>query len=72
VDEYIVISNHKFAQHFKNWAGNHTLPITVVDDSTERYETRLGAVCDIQFAVEKLGLDDDLWIIAGRMCWISP
>ena len=65
VDEYIVISNHKFAPHFERWAGEHTLPITVVDDGTSTNETRLGAVCDIQFAIDELGLDEDLLIIAG-------
>ena len=65
VDEYIVISNHKFAGHFQAWAQSHPLPITVVDDGTSTNETRLGAVCDIQFAVEQLKLDDDLLIIAG-------
>ena len=54
VDEYIVISNHKFADHFHTWADAHTLPITVVDDGTSTNETRLGAVCDIQYAVDQL------------------
>jgi len=65
VDEYIVISNHKFAGHFQKWAEAHALPITVVDDGTGTNETRLGAVCDIQFAIDRLKLDDDLLIIAG-------
>ncbi|MBR6187138.1 MAG: NTP transferase domain-containing protein [Clostridia bacterium] len=65
VDEYIVISNHKFAHHFRAWADQHTLPIAVVDDGTSTNETRLGAVCDIQFAIEQKRLDDDLLIIAG-------
>ena len=65
VDEYIVISNHKFAQHFDAWAKAHSLPITVVDDGTSTNETRLGAVRDVQFAIDRLKLDDDLLIIAG-------
>lgn len=65
VDEYIVISNHKFAHHFREWAGNHRLPITVLDDGTESNETRLGAVKDVQFAIESLDLQDDLLVIAG-------
>lgn len=65
VDEYIVVSNHKFAHHFVSWADGHLLPITVVDDGTSTNETRLGAVCDIQFAVEQLQLNDDLLVIAG-------
>jgi len=65
VDEYIVISNHKFVHHFQAWADAHTLPIKVVDDGTSTNETRLGAVCDIQFAIGQLKLNDDLLIIAG-------
>lgn len=65
VDQYIVISNHKFAGHFEKWAGAHRLPITVLDDGTESNETRLGAVRDVQFAIDELGLADDLLVIAG-------
>ncbi len=65
IDGYIVISNHKFAGHFEAWAAEHTLPITVVDDGTSTNETRLGAVRDMQFAIDKLHLDDDLLVIAG-------
>ncbi|MBQ8207464.1 MAG: nucleotidyltransferase family protein [Clostridia bacterium] len=65
VDEYIVISNHKFAHHFDEWAKTKAQKITVVDDGTSSNETRLGAVKDIQFAIEKLGLDDDMLVIAG-------
>ena len=62
-EEFIVISNHKFAHHFEKWAEGRN--ITVVDDGTSTNETRLGAVCDIQFAIDQLGLDDDLLVIAG-------
>ena len=65
VDEYVVISNHKFAPHFEAWAKENTKKITVVDDGTSTNETRLGAVKDIQFAIEKLHLDDDMLVIAG-------
>lgn len=64
VDEYVVISNHKFAHHFEKWAENKAR-ITVVDDGTSSNETRLGAVRDIQFAIDTLGLDDDMLVIAG-------
>jgi glucose-1-phosphate thymidylyltransferase len=65
VDEYVVISNHKYAHHFARWASTKTQRITVVDDGTDTNETRLGAVKDIRFAIEKLGLDDDMLVIAG-------
>ena len=65
VDEFVVISNHRFAGRFRAWADGHTLPITVVDDGTSTNETRLGAVKDIQFAVEQLGIDEDVLVLAG-------
>lgn len=65
VDEYVVISNHKFAEHFENWARTKPQKITVVDDGTSTNETRLGAVKDIQYAIDKLELDDDMLVIAG-------
>ena len=65
VDGYVVISNHKYAHHFENWAKTKKQNITVVDDGTSTNETRLGAVKDIQFAIDKLCLDDDILVIAG-------
>ena len=65
VDEYVVISNHKFAHHFEDWAAKKSQKICVVDDGTDSNETRLGAVRDIQFAIDALSLDDDMLVIAG-------
>ena len=65
IDEYVVISNHKFAHHFDAWAKTKSQRVTVVDDGTTANETRLGAVCDIQFAIDSLRLDDDMLVIAG-------
>ena len=65
VDEFVVIYNHKFAHHFDKWAATKTMKVTVVDDGTGSNETRLGAVKDIQFAIDQLGLDDDMLVIAG-------
>lgn len=69
IDEFVVISNHKFAHHFEAWKAGKTMArpcrITVVDDGTSTNETRLGAVKDIQLAVDKLNLTDDLLVMAG-------
>ena len=81
VDAFAVVTNHKFAPHFENWTANRLMyflehqdsegedvqmpGIAVVDDGTETNETRLGAVRDIQFALDELGWDDDLLVIAG-------
>lgn len=65
VNEFIVISNHKFAHYFRTWADRKSCRVTVLDDGTTSNETRLGAVRDIQFAIDALNLDDDLLVIAG-------
>lgn len=65
VNEYILVSNHKYFRHFENWAKNKLQKITVIDDGTSSNETRLGAVYDMQFAIEKCGLSEDLLVIAG-------
>ena len=67
IDEHIIITNHKFAPLFDKWvAGLHyQKPVTVVDDGTETNETRLGAVCDLLFAMEKLHVDDDMLVVAA-------
>ena len=64
-DAYVVVSNRKFFHSFEQWAAQKAQRIAVLDDGTTCNENRLGAVCDIQFAIEKLGLDDDLLVIAG-------
>ena len=69
IDEHIVITNHKFAPHFEAWrkevVSKYKKPITIVDDGTETNETRLGAVCDLLFALDKLSVNDDLLVVAA-------
>ena len=65
IDEYVVISNHKFAHHFSAWAADKRQKVTVVDDGTTSNETRLGAVRDIQFAMDALNIQDDVLVMAG-------
>ena len=75
IDEHIIITNHKFAQIFEDWAAeqHYSKPITIVDDGTETNDTRLGAVCDLLLAIEKLSNSkwsnrkwpDDLLVVAA-------
>lgn len=67
IDEHIIITNHKFAGIFEEWASkqNYTKPVTIVDDGTETNDTRLGAVCDLLFAMDKLKIDDDMLVVAA-------
>lgn len=67
IDEHIIITNHKFAPIFEQWAATqqYTKPVTIVDDGTSTNETRLGAVCDLLFAINKLSINDDILVVAA-------
>ena len=67
IDEHIIITNHKFVGIFEEWASKqgYMKPVTIVDDGTETNDTRLGAVCDLLFAMDKLKIDDDMLVVAA-------
>ncbi len=67
IDEHIIVTNHKFADIFEQWKAQcrYTKPITIVDDGTETNDTRLGAVCDLLFAMDNLHIDDDMLVVAA-------
>jgi glucose-1-phosphate thymidylyltransferase len=64
VDESIVVTNAKFAPQFEEWAVDKHR-VTVVNDGTSTEEDRLGAIGDIGFVLELLGIDDDVVVVAG-------
>ncbi len=63
--EYVVISNHKFITFFEEWASTRREKITVIDDGTTSNENRLGAVKDIQLAIDMLRINGDILVVAG-------
>jgi glucose-1-phosphate thymidylyltransferase len=63
-DETIVVTNAKFTPHFEKWA-KRKKGVTIVNDGTTSNDDRLGAIGDIGFVLDTLGLDDDLVVIAG-------
>ena len=67
IDEHIIITNHRFAHIFEEWASkqHYAKPVTIVDDGTSTNETRLGAVGDLLYAMDKLQLNDDLLVVAA-------
>lgn len=64
INEYIVVTNHKFAPIFEEWARQRT-DVTVIDDGTSSNETRLGAVRDIELGILSRGVQEDLLVMAG-------
>ena len=67
INEHIIISNARYYEHFVNWKNNSKLknPITIINDGSTNNDNRLGAVRDIQFAIEECSIDDDILVIAG-------
>ena len=57
IDEYIVVTNHKFAKIFEDWASRRN-DICVIDDGTSSNDTRLGAVKDIELGIKARNVND--------------
>ena len=70
IDRIYVVTNAKFAGHFRNWAAEYRhqqpkLEITVCDDHSTDDTNKLGAIGDINFVLESQQVDDDLIVVAG-------
>jgi glucose-1-phosphate thymidylyltransferase len=67
VDEVFVVSNHKFYDHFVQWADtlNGSKAITVIDDGTTNEDNRRGAIGDIKFTIDQKKINDDIVVVAG-------
>lgn len=67
VDGIIIITNHKFYKQFEEWEKGFScrLSISILDDGTLTNDTRLGAIRDIQLAIEIKSLDEDILVLAG-------
>ncbi|HET8606076.1 MAG TPA: nucleotidyltransferase family protein [Gaiellaceae bacterium] len=63
IDRVHLVTNRRFAPDFARWAEGNG--VVVHDDGTETNETRLGAVGDLELAIERGPLDDDLLVVAG-------
>jgi len=67
VEEVIIVSNRKFFRQFEEWKKDYhcCVPISLIDDGTLTNDTRLGAIRDIQLAIDEMSLHDDTMVLAG-------
>lgn len=67
INEHIIVTNHKFAPHFQEWAQTvrTAKPVRIIDDGTTTNETRLGAVRDLLLAIEACHIEEDMLVIAA-------
>lgn len=67
LDSVYVVTNSRFFKYFESWRkrSNFKDRISVIDDGTTSNETRLGAIRDLEYAIRKKGVHDDLLVVAG-------
>ena len=65
IDEFIVVSNHKFINFFEEWKKTRNANISIIDDGTTSNDNRLGAIADIELVIEKYNIKDDLMVVAS-------
>ena len=67
IDEHVIVTNHKFAHFFEQWASqmNYQKPVRIIDDGTTTNEGRLGAVKDLLLAIEHYHICDDIMVLAA-------
>lgn len=69
-DEIFVVTNAKFAGHFREWAEDYRknhfgASITIVDDRSTDDSNKLGAIGDINLVLSDAKIDDDVVVVAG-------
>ena len=67
IDEAILVSNHKFYEQFVQWANGYKgrIKITVLDDKTTSNDNRLGAIGDMQYAIDQCNVDDEIMVLVS-------
>jgi glucose-1-phosphate thymidylyltransferase len=70
IDQICVVTNAKFAGHFREWADNyrrtHAGPeIMVIDDGSTDDSNKLGAIGDLKLVLDMARFDDDIIVVAG-------
>lgn len=60
----VIVTNEKFHKNFEVWQSRRSsgIGVKVINDKTKSNETRLGAIGDINLALEETGIREDLLI----------
>jgi len=67
ISQIHIITNARFFSAFREWLGQspHKDMISVINDGTLNNDTRLGAIKDMELAIKKKAIADDLLVVAG-------
>ena len=65
--EVLLVSNHRFAEVFRQWAASlrSSIPWFILDDGSTCDEDRLGSMGDLAFALRYKGLEEDLLVVGS-------
>lgn len=68
LNEVVLVTNEKFYSIFQEWAQQQTAfpyKIKIVNDGTKTPEDRLGSIGDIEFALKKAEINDDVLVVGS-------
>lgn len=67
IDQIYLVTNQKFFLKFQEWGEKIATKksIEVINDGTISDETKLGAIGDMDFVINKMDIRDDLLVVAG-------
>lgn len=67
IDEYLVVTNHRFADQISEWAGSAPTdrPVKVIDDDTFSNDDRIGAIGDIRCVLGEENITEEYLVIAS-------
>uniref|UniRef100_UPI00405798E9 nucleotidyltransferase family protein n=1 Tax=Alistipes sp. TaxID=1872444 RepID=UPI00405798E9 len=69
ITSHIIVSNHKFINHFKNWEisarARYQKTIEIIDDGSTDNNHRVGAVKDLILAIEQNNVEEDILVVAA-------
>jgi glucose-1-phosphate thymidylyltransferase len=70
IDHAYVVTNAKFAGHFRRWADeygkrNAGVGFTIIDDGSTDDSNKLGAIGDLNLVLTEARVEDDIVVVAG-------
>lgn len=67
IDNIYIVTNHRFADHFRDWAKDYkgAKNVDVLDDGTTNNDNRLGAIGDMNFVIENKNITSDIFVLAS-------
>ncbi|MFC4403040.1 nucleotidyltransferase family protein [Gracilibacillus xinjiangensis] len=67
ISQIYVITNNKFYDDFMEWSRSYQeiVDLIILNDGTTSNDNRLGAIGDISYVINKMGIDEDIMVVAA-------